>query len=126
MERWVEGRWSQGQGRVDFDTLGAHQAEKITYMHEVVDEAAFGLFALDILIGYMRVACYMFVCFFVFINIKTIYHFFQCQISIESWQFISKIFHSIHVTMSNTHPTTQPKTWITSSGLKAAYSIPLH
>ena len=26
--------------RVDFDTLGAHQAFKITYMQEVVDEAA--------------------------------------------------------------------------------------
>ena len=28
------------QHRVDFDTLGAHQAFKITYMQEVVDEAA--------------------------------------------------------------------------------------
>ena len=26
--------------RLDFDTLGAHQAFKITYMQEVVDEAA--------------------------------------------------------------------------------------
>ena len=26
--------------RIDFDTLGAHQAFKITYMQEVVDEAA--------------------------------------------------------------------------------------
>ena len=84
----------------------------------------FGLFALDILIFYMHVACYTFVCFFMLINIKTIYHFLLFQIPVASWQFISKTCHCIHVTMSNTHPTTRPKTWDSCLGLTAAFSIP--
>ena len=44
---WIDGSKADGAKvkaevphRVDFDTLGAHHAFKITYMQEVVDEAA--------------------------------------------------------------------------------------